>query len=251
MNMNKFTKVPLVALLTLTAAFPASAVFAEGAGTESASVVAPVETTPVTTPAPIQDEPTTTAPETAPAETQPAPTETVTPPAATTDSTGGTTSTGTPTTTTGTVAVTGEMQVVQPSFETNFNSMHFLGTIGESNNKPTFKMGETDVSTPSFNVVAHENYSLLISGTDLLAANGETYSVGRLGVSVNNGAYVSLTSTPSAIDSGAGQLSQSKSIMFNLDLSTRNNSFPDNDRLLMLTEDTDFTTSITFTYTGL
>lgn len=249
MNMNKFYKVPLVALLTLTAAFPASAVFAEDTGTENVPVVAPAETTTETTPAPAQAEPTTT-------ETQPEPIETVAPPtaqtpAATTDSTGGTTSTGTPTTTTGSVAVTGEMQVVQPSFETNFNSMHFLGMIGESTINPIFKMDGTDVTSPSFNVVAHQNYSLLISGTDLLTANGESYSVNRLGVRVNNGAYVSLTNTPSVIDSGVGELSQIKPIMFKLDLSTRNNSFPDNDRLLMLTEDTDFTTSITFTYTGL
>lgn len=255
MNLNKFYSVPLVALLTFTAVWPASAVLAEeGAGTATSLTE--------TTPAPASTEPTTTEPPAPESETTPAPAE-ETPadpaPATTEDDVLAPSPTAptaepvppAPTNSNTDIPVSGEIQVVQPSFSTDFNSLFFSGTVGDDTINPLFKMGTEEVTKPHIYMVATQNYSLMISGTDLLTTQGEAYTAQRLGVSVDGGTYVPLSIQPTLIDSGAGQLSIKKPIQFNLDLSTRNNSYPDNDRLQALTQDTEFTNTITFSYTGL
>lgn len=252
MNLTKFYKVPLVALLTFTAVYPASAVLAEegvGAPQAPATTETTVSETEAPAPTPVEPAPAEEAPQTP--ETAPTESETVDAPKAPLTEPALTPASGTPTQTNTEIPVTGEIDVMETSFATDFNSLFFLGMVGNENNYAMAKMGTEVVNSPHIYMSARENYSLMISGTDMTTTQGELFSVSRIGVSVDNGELVRLSNAPTLIDSGAGTLSIRKPIAFKLDLSMRNNSYPDNDRLQALTEDTEFTNTITFSYTGL
>ena len=137
----------------------------------------------------------------------------------------------------------------------NFDSFSFVGGVGEAISSATYMNGTNQVLTPEMQVKFKNNYSVMMSASDFTTSGltPTTLDSERLSVSIANGSQQSLSENPTVVDSGSatGFKTNTKSLNFNLNLTDANNNFTDNAVLGSLESETDFSTTITVSYSGL
>jgi hypothetical protein len=135
----------------------------------------------------------------------------------------------------------------------NFDAFNFDGIVGTTTNPAVFSQGGTTETSPVIDIRFKDNYSVLIAGQDFTDGGTTTLDVERLSVALDGGTSAALSSTATVIDSGTatGNTTLSKAVGFNLDLSDVNNTFSDNTALETIEAATDFTTTVTFSFTSL
>lgn len=139
------------------------------------------------------------------------------------------------------------------NFGTNFDSLTFAGAVGQNNLAPVYSFKGQPVTAPAYHIKNKQNYWLAVSGTDFTTGGQRpvSFTIQRLSLQVGSGSPVPLAKTPTLIDSGRGPINTTKTVEFKLDLSDVGNSFPDNSTLSSLKQDTDFTSTVTFSFLGL
>lgn len=134
----------------------------------------------------------------------------------------------------------------------NFNEVNFEGFIGASNNAATFSLNDQIVTEPSLSVRYHTNYTAYITGTNFSDSTGNILDIERLGLSVDEGAFAPITTDSEEFtsDSGNGASNDVVNLNFNLDLSSQDNSFSDNEVLSSISDETNFVTTVTISIPG-
>jgi hypothetical protein len=136
----------------------------------------------------------------------------------------------------------------------NFDAVSFEGSVGDVAALSTYSQEEVGVNTPELSVRFQENYTVSVSGTNLVDLNNNSLQVERLKVSLDGGANISVSEAGEIIDSGSsttGNTRLTKSFALTLDLSDEANSYIDNETLTNLADTADLSTTITISFTGL
>lgn len=140
----------------------------------------------------------------------------------------------------------------------NFDSMNFNGLVGSTGNTATYSKTGTGVNQAQMTIRAKNNYTVAVSGSDLTTGGPTpvTLKVNRMQVQVDTGPGTPLSTTSTTIDNNSG-LTQTttvtKAVTFSLDLDDTGatTTYGDEANLTNLTADTDFTSSVTLSFTGL
>jgi len=141
------------------------------------------------------------------------------------------------------------------SFGLNFNGITFSGEVG-NNTAGSATMDGENVNYAKYTVSSALNFDVYVSGTELVSETGEKLTSRRMMVNQYHSygyheASAQINKDLTKLYSGSGEYNQDHTIDFNLDLTTQNNQYADNGVLLNLKENKQFSSEITFTYTGL
>lgn len=148
------------------------------------------------------------------------------------------------------------------SFGLNFNGISFNGEVGSNTTGTAYADGQT-VDHAKYTVSSSLNYDIYVSGSNLVSETGEELTSRRMTVNqygpysyYNDPYYYQEASSQINKDltklySGSNEYNQDHTLRFNLDLTTQNNSYADNGVLINLKENKQFSSQVTFTYTGL
>jgi hypothetical protein len=148
------------------------------------------------------------------------------------------------------------------SFGLNFNGITFNGDVG-SNTTGTASLDGQYVDYAKYTVSSTLNFDVYVSGSNLVSETGEELTSRRITVNqysphnyYNNPYYYHEASSQINNDltklySGSNEYNQDHTLQFNLDLTTQNNQYADNGVLSNLKENKQFSSQVTFTYTGL
>lgn len=177
------------------------------------------------------------------------------------------------------VNVNANINSVSPSyFGLNFDGVAFNGDVGSTITGTTTQSGET-VYDSNYQVQSALNFDVYVSGTNLVSADGKSLSSRRMTVNqygymeqywegyydeygnyqerlmgtgnfYNHEASLQVNNDLTKLYSGSNQ-NQNHYVQFTLDLTTQNNVYSDNSVLKNLNANTDFSSQVTFTYTGL
>jgi hypothetical protein len=133
----------------------------------------------------------------------------------------------------------------------NFDNVDFKGTLGALATS-TYKLGNTDVTTPEITVRYKDNYNVGVkssafTGTD---ASNNTITLDTSRISVQSDQTVKLTGTAQNIISGSGDgSSQSAKKSFNISLDLADTGYTDT--ISSLNSDLDLDATITVSFNGL
>lgn len=161
------------------------------------------------------------------------------------------------------VNVNANVNPATPStFGLNFNGITFNGEVG-SNTTGTASVDGQYVDYAKYTVSSTVNFDVYVSGSNLVSDTGEELTSRRMTVtqyqpySYYNDPYYNYEASSQVnndltkLYSGSNQNNQDHTLQFNLDLTTQNNAFADNGVLTNLKENKQFSSQVTFTYTGL
>jgi hypothetical protein len=176
------------------------------------------------------------------------------------------------------VNVNANINGVSPSyFGLNFDGVSFNGEVGSTLTGTTSQSGEL-VYDSNYRVQSALNFDVYVSGTNLVSGDGTSLASRRMAITQYNwfDAYyedymdengnnqmritggnfwneenrLQVNNDLTKLYSGSNQ-NQNHYVQFTLDLTTQNNIYSDNNVLKDLDENTDFSSQVTFTYTGL
>jgi hypothetical protein len=175
------------------------------------------------------------------------------------------------------VNVNANINAASPSyFGLNFDGISFNGDVGTSFAGTTTQSGQTVINS-SYNVQSALNFDVYVSGTNLVSEDGKSLSSRRMTVNqygymnqywegyydengnyqerlnwnfYNHEASVQVHNDLTKLYNGNNQ-NQDHYLQFTLDLTNQNNVYSDNNVLTNLKENTNFSSQVTFTYTGL
>jgi hypothetical protein len=152
------------------------------------------------------------------------------------------------------------------SFGLNFNGLNFSGDVGNNVSGSATQDG-TGVNIPKYTVSSTLNFDVYVKGTDFVNSNGEQLTSRRLQVTQyqpspyysnpddypywNWEGSAQINKELTKLYSGSNQSNQAHTLQFNLDLTTQNNNYADNSVLTNLKNNQQFSSQVTFTYTGL
>lgn len=176
------------------------------------------------------------------------------------------------------VNVNANINGVSPSyFGLNFDGVSFNGEVGSTLTGTTSQSGDL-VYDSNYRVQSTLNFDVYVSGTNLVSEGGTSLASRRMAITQyywfdpyyeeymdENGDYqmrviggnfwneqnrLQVNNDLTKLYSGSNQ-NQNHYVQFTLDLTTQNNNYSDNNVLKDLKENTDFSSQVTFTYTGL
>lgn len=135
---------------------------------------------------------------------------------------------------------------------TNFTILNFSGIIGESDILPSyFDSTGKPIQSISMRIESNKNYNVFIQGSNFTTKNPSQFlDITRLKVKVADKAFQPVTTTATLLDSDKAG-TYTKELFFNMDLSDSNTLYNDSVQTKNIAEDTEFSTTITITYTGL
>jgi hypothetical protein len=149
------------------------------------------------------------------------------------------------------------------SFGLNFNGITFNGDVGSNTTGTAYVDGQS-VDYAKYTVSSTLNFDVYVSGSNLVSETGEELTSRRITVnqysppySYYNNPYYSheaslqVNNDMTKLYSGSNQNNQDHTLQFNLDLTTQNNQYADNGVLSNLKDNKQFSSQVTFTYTGL
>lgn len=147
------------------------------------------------------------------------------------------------------------------SFGLNFNGITFSGEVG-NNTTGSATLDGQNVDYANYTVSSALNFDVYVSGTNLVSETGEELTSRRITVNQYhsygnydpygyNEASAQINKDLTKLYSGSNENNQVHTLQFNLDLTSQNNQYADNGVLTNLKENKQFSSEITFTYTGL
>jgi hypothetical protein len=160
------------------------------------------------------------------------------------------------------VNVNADINPASPSsFGLNFNAITFNGEVGNNTTGTAYVDGQ-NVEYAKYTVSSSLNFDVYVSGSNLVSETGEELTSRRLTVNQYhsygnynpygyNEASSQINKDLTKLYSGSNEYNQDHTLQFNLDLTTQNNSYADNGALINLKENKQFSSQVTFTYTGL
>jgi hypothetical protein len=177
------------------------------------------------------------------------------------------------------VNVNANINAASPSyFGLNFDGVSFNGDVGTSFTGTTTHAGQT-VNNSNYRVQSALNFDVYVSGSNFASEDGKSLSSRRMTVNqygymeqywegyydengdyqerlvesgnfYNHEASIQVNNDLTKLYSGNNQ-DQNHYLQFTLDLTNQNNLYSDNNVLTNLKENTNFSSQVTFTYTGL
>jgi hypothetical protein len=160
------------------------------------------------------------------------------------------------------VNVNADINPASPSsFGLNFNAITFNGEVGNNTTGTAYVDGQ-HVEYAKYTVSSSLNFDVYVSGSNLVSETGEELTSRRMTVNQYhsygnynpygyNEASSQINKDLTKLYSGSNEYNQDHTLQFNLDLTTQNNSYADNGTLINLKENKQFSSQVTFTYTGL
>ncbi|MFE1243069.1 hypothetical protein ACFW35_02965 [Fictibacillus sp. NPDC058756] len=135
---------------------------------------------------------------------------------------------------------------------TNFSVIFFEGMIGDTIINPTyFDTNGNLVLQPAIKIDSNKNYNIFIQGTNL---SSEKYNINldisRVKVKVSNRSLQSVTNTATLIDNDVPG-TFTKNFQLILDMSDTSTNYNDIEQIARIKDVTDFSTTITISYTSL
>lgn len=141
------------------------------------------------------------------------------------------------------------------SFALNFDSLSFNGDVG-TYTQGTASLGGTPLTTaPQYQVTSELNFDVYVSGTDLQSSSGKKLNSRRIAINqfdptyANFEGYAQVTHAMSYLYAGYGETNQDHLLDIYLDL-TNTNNYDDNAVLSQIGSE-QFTSQVTFSYSGI